>query len=101
MYWQPKGLPVLPTTPAPHLGRTPISATPAQDMLLSNAWTPNPAGVHVKVAEVVHCRGETGALEPPLTLAAGELFTLNLPLDKVELGLEALNLLIMTAVSLD
>src|SRR6266550_7895499 len=33
-YWQPKGLPALPITPAPRLGRTSMSATSSQDVLL-------------------------------------------------------------------
>src|SRR6266566_8582951 len=57
MYWQPKGLPVLPITPALHLGRTPTSATPLQDMLLGDAGSPNPLGISVEVAE---CHGSTG-----------------------------------------
>ncbi len=51
--------------------------------------------------EVVYCCGEASTLKPPFALAAGELFALHLPLNKVELGLEAFGLLIMTAVSLD
>src|SRR6266567_7687693 len=47
-YWQPKGLPVPPITPAPRLGRTPMSATPSQYVLLGDARAPNPAGVGVE-----------------------------------------------------
>src|SRR6266705_6070851 len=36
-YWQPKGLPAPPITPAPRLGRTPTSTMPSQDALLSDA----------------------------------------------------------------
>src|SRR6266550_9230959 len=49
-YWHPKGLPVLPITPPPRLDRTPTSATPSQDVLLSDAGAPDPSGVGVEVA---------------------------------------------------
>src|SRR6266566_1840318 len=100
MYWHPKGLPVLPITPAPRLGRTPTSATPSQYVLLSDAGAPNPAGVGVEVTEVVHRRRESGTLESPLTLAECELLALHLPLDEAELGAEAFSLLVVAAVSL-
>src|SRR6266566_5648558 len=89
MYWHPKGLPVPPITPAPRLGRTPTSTTPPQYVLLGDAGAPDPAGVGVEVSEVVHRRGESGALEPPLALLESEFLTLHLPLDEAELGAEA------------
>src|SRR6266566_4564723 len=57
-YWQPKGLPVPPITPAAALDRMSTSATPSQDVSFGDAGTPNPAWVGVKVAEVVYRCGE-------------------------------------------
>src|SRR6266566_6539428 len=72
MYWQPKGLPVPPITPAPCLGRMPTSTTPLQDVLFGNAGASDPSGVCIEVSEVVyHCR-EAGALESPLALLEGK-----------------------------
>src|SRR6266566_2850460 len=99
-YWHPKGLPVLPITPAPHLGRTPTSATPSQYVLLGDAGAPDPSGVGVEVSEVVYHRGESRTLELPLALSESELLALHLPLDEVELGAEAFSLLVVAAVSL-
>ena len=53
------------------------------------------------MVEVVYHCGEAGALEPPLALTVSELLTLDLSLNQAELGLEALDLLVMTVVSLD
>ena len=53
------------------------------------------------MAEVMYRLGEAGPLEPPLALSAGELLCLDLPLDKVELGVEAFCLFVVSAVSLD
>ena len=78
-----------------------MSAMPAQDVLLGNAWALDPAGVSVEVAEVMYRHGEARALEPPLTLAAHEVLAVNLPLHEAEFGAEAFSLLVMTAVPLD
>src|SRR6266567_390142 len=101
MYWHPKGLPVPPITPAPRLGRTPTSATPPQDALLGDAGAADPGRLGVEVAEVVYRLGEAGALEPSLALSAREFLGLHLPLDEVELGVEAFSLFVVSAVSLD
>src|SRR6266566_4786596 len=99
MYWQPKGLPVPPITPAPRLVRTPTSAMPPQDALLGDAGAPDPLGVRIEVSEVVYRRGETGALESPLALSEGEFLALHLPLNKAEFGAEAFSLLVVVMVS--
>ena len=52
------------------------------------------------MAEVMYRCGETGTLETALALAEGEFFALHLPLDEAELGVEALSLLVVAAVSL-
>src|SRR6266705_138519 len=95
MYWHPKGLPVPPITPGPRLGRTSTSATPPQDALFSDAGAPDPGWLSVEVSEVVYRLGEAGALEPPLALSVRELLGLHLPLDEVELGVEAFSLLVV------
>ncbi len=100
-YWQPKGLPVLPITPAPRLGRTPTSTTSLQNVLLGDAGAPDPPQVSVEVAEVMYRRGETGTFEPPLALVMSELLAFGLPLHEAKLGPEAFSLLVMMVVSLD
>ena len=78
-----------------------MSATPAQDMSLSDAGASDPVGVSIEMVEVMYRCGEMGTFKPPFALAASELLTLDLPLDKVEFGLEAFCLLVMMPVSLN
>ena len=53
------------------------------------------------MSEVVHRFGKAGPFEASLASPPCELLALHLPLDEVELGVEAFGLLVVSPVSLD
>ncbi len=67
---------------------------------MGKGGAPDPIWIGAEVLEVVYCQGEVGPLQVALALAPYEVLALELPLDEVELVLEAFGLLIVSVVML-